>query len=299
MKVIVTAPASTSNLGPGFDCLGLALSLTSTFTVEPSERLVITGCDEAFRTSDNLVLQGFREVCAKAGREAPPVRLDIRANVPVARGLGSSSTCIAGGAAAANALLGNPFSRRELFDICAGFEGHPDNAAPCVLGGLSASFAIGSDDGAPRFHSIPLALDPAWRFAAVIPNYEVRTADARRAMPREISVRDSVFTTSHAIAMTAALASGDEALLSEACADRLHEPCRRRLIPDYEALRALALDMGMAAFFISGSGSTLIAMTKDEARAQAFTRAALERFPRFDAHVLEACATGVEARVDP
>lgn len=293
MFVTVSTPASTSNLGPGFDCLGLALSLRSVFTFEPSDELIVEGCPEAYRNADNLVLQGFRTLCRQAGAEAPTVRLTINAGVPVARGLGSSSTCIAAGAAAANAFLGNPFTKDDLFEICARFEGHPDNAAPCVLGGLTASFV--ADE---RFHALALPISPDWRFAAVIPDYEVKTADARKAMPKEISVKDSVFTTSHAIAMINALASGDEDLLAEACRDRLHEPCRRKLIADYETLRALAFESGASAFFISGSGSTLIAMTKSDETALRFTTAARDRFPSFDAHVLETCREGVEVKVE-
>ena len=157
MFVTVRAPASTSNLGPGFDCLGLALSLYSVFKFETSGELIVEGCPEEFQNEDNLVLQGFRAVYKAAGETAPTVRLTINANVPVARGLGSSSTCIAAGAAAANAFLGGRFSKDELFEICAEFEGHPDNAAPCVLGGLTASFAA---DG--RFHTVPLAIHPDW-----------------------------------------------------------------------------------------------------------------------------------------
>ena len=242
MFVTVRAPASTSNLGPGFDCLGLALSLYSVFTFETSGELIVEGCPEEFQNEDNLVLQGFRAVYKAAGETAPTVRLTINANVPVARGLGSSSTCITAGAAAANAFLGGRFSKDELFEICAEFEGHPDNAAPCVLGGLTASFAA---DG--RFHTVPLAIHPDWKFAVVVPDYEVKTSEAREAMPKDISVKDSVFTTSHCVALVSALASGDESLIRIACEDRLHEPCRRKLIPDYEAVRELALKSGASA----------------------------------------------------
>ena len=139
MQITVRAPASTSNLGPGFDIFGLALSLYSVFTFKRSEVLQISGCPEAFQNEDNLVLQGFREVFREAGQTPFPVKLHIDAEVPVARGLGSSSTCIAAGAAAANAFLGSPFAKDELFQICARFEGHPDNAAPVTFGGRSES----------------------------------------------------------------------------------------------------------------------------------------------------------------
>ena len=200
MKVTVRVPASTSNLGPGYDSLGMALSLQAKFTFEPSDELVIEGCPEAYRNADNLVMQGFRMVCEKAGRPVPAVHLVIDSEVPVARGLGSSSTCIAGGMAAANAMLGNPFTTDDLFQLCTAFEGHPDNAAPAFLGGLTASFM---HEG--RAVAVPFSPDPAWRFVAVIPNYEVRTEEARRIVRRDIDLSAAVHTMSHAIAMVRGL----------------------------------------------------------------------------------------------
>ncbi len=289
MTVSVRVPASTANLGPGYDCLGLALSIYSTFHFERSDALRIEGCPEAYRNDQNLVIQAFWETLRKAGAAPFPVHLVIDADVPVARGLGSSSTCIAAGAAAANAFLGGRFTKDDLFQICSNFEGHPDNAAPAVFGGLTASFA-----GEGKFHTVRFPIDPAWKFVAVIPNYEVRTSEARKAMPKTISVADSVFTTSHAIAMTAALVRGDEALLREACQDRLHEPCRMKLIPDYEAIRSLALEAEMTTFFISGSGSTLMAVTKDIAAADRFIALSHRDFPEFATHILHADLTGAQ-----
>lgn len=294
MKVIVSAPATTANLGPGYDCLGLALTLRSTFTFETADELKIEGCDEAFRGPDNLVLQGFREVWRQAGLEAPAVHLVIDAKIPVARGLGSSSTCIVAGAAAANAMLDECFTPEELFQICSSFEGHPDNAGPCIFGGLTASFKAHTGE---RFHSLPMPIAPEWHFATVIPDYEVRTSEARKAMPHEITVADSVYTTSHAIAMLQALASGDEALLAEAAEDRLHEPCRRKLIPDWAEIRQLAKDAGVAAFLISGSGSTLMAITKDETIAQDFLARVKATRPTFTTHLLRASSEGVKTEI--
>lgn len=293
MKVTVRVPASTSNLGPGYDSLGMALSLQAKFTFEPSDELVIEGCSEAYRNADNLVMQGFRMVCEKAGRPVPAVHLVIDSEVPVARGLGSSSTCIAGGMAAANAMLGNPFTTDDLFQLCTAFEGHPDNAAPAFLGGLTASFM---HEG--RAVAVPFSPDPAWRFVAVIPNYEVRTEEARRIVRRDIDLSAAVHTMSHAIAMVRGLETGDEALVGAACADVLHEPYRRTLIAEYDAMRAMALEAGAATFFISGSGSTMIAATKSEAVAEAFVAKVRETRPDFAARVLTVCYEGTTVTVE-
>lgn len=130
MKLIVTAPGTTANIGPGYDCLGLALTLYSTFTFEPSDVLMIEGCDEAYRNADNFVIKGFAAVYRRVGKQMPPVHLTIEAGIPIARGLGSSSVCFVSGAFAANSFLGEPFSRDELFQLCSAFEGHPRQCSP-------------------------------------------------------------------------------------------------------------------------------------------------------------------------
>ena len=233
-------------------------SLHSVFMFLPSGEWIVEGCPEAYRNADNLVLQGFRTLCREAGAEALTVRLTINAGVPASRaGSGVPRPASPQARPLRTPSSGIPSRRTASFRSVRGFQGHPDNAAPCVLGGLTASFAAGE-----RFHALPLPIAPDWRFATVIPNYEVKTSEARKAMPKEISVKDSVFTTSHAIAMINALASG------------------------------------AAAFFITGSGSTLIAMTKSDETALRFIAAARDRFPGFDAHVLETCREGVEVKVD-
>ena len=145
---------------------------------------------------------------------------------------------------------------------------------------------------------MPFRPDPAWRFAAVIPNYEVRTEEARRIVRRDIDLSAAIHTMSHAVAMVRGLETGDEALVGAACADVLHEPYRRGLIPDYDQLRALAVDMGAAAFFISGSGSTLIAATTSDAKAEGFVRKVREAWPAFDAKVLTVCHEGTTVRIE-
>lgn len=294
MKITVRVPASTSNLGPGYDALGMALSLTATFTFEPSDILVVDGCPEAYRNADNLVIQGFRKVYEKVGKAVPPVHLTIESDVPVARGLGSSSTCIAGGMAAANAMLGNPLTMDDLFQLCTIFEGHPDNAAPAFFGGLTASFMHDN-----KAVAVPFTPNPDWRFVAIIPDYEVRTEEARRIVPKEISLAAGVHTMSHAIAMIRGLETGDEALVGKACVDQLHEPYRRQLIAEYDILRDMALEAGAATFFISGSGSTLIAVTRSENVAQNIVDTVGKHYPHFITKILTVCHEGTTVSVEP
>ena len=308
-KVIVKAPATSANLGPGYDCLGIALSLYSEFEFEESEVLGIEGCPAEYQNEDNLVYRSFRRVYERAGLLCPKVKLCIRADVPVARGLGSSSTCIAAGLLAADAFLaekhpdkrrerglkadeaGGYFSKQELFELATELEGHPDNAAPCLFGGLTASFM---EEGLP--HTVPFACDPDWIFVTVIPDYEVKTEEARKVVKKEVGIADSIYSTSHAIAMIRALEKGDEKLLSLAAKDVLHEPYRRGLIKDYNTVREIALSRGAAAFLISGSGSTMIALTKSGEKAETIRRAVKESCPQFAVLLLQAEQNGASAK---
>lgn len=289
-SLLVKAPATSANLGPGFDCLGLALSLFSEFRFTLREGVLITGCPEEFKNRDNLVYRAFCRTFAAAGEGCPGVRIDIRANVPLARGLGSSSTCIAAGIVAANRFLSGRLSEEALFSIATELEGHPDNAAPCLFGGLTASF---QEEGRPR--TVRFTPHPDWRYLALIPDYEVKTEEARGVLRQETTLSDSVFSVSHAIAMLRALETGDEALLSLAAKDVLHEPYRKRLIPDYDRARELALANGAAAFLISGSGSTMLAPVKRGEKAAGLFRALTEAFPAFQVRELCASMEGTSA----
>lgn len=287
-SVRVRVPASTANIGPGYDCLGMALTLYADFRFTLSDQLIVTGCPEAYRNADNLVLQAFRRVYEKAGKPAPTVKLEIQSDVPVSRGLGSSSTCIVAGLAAANAFLGSPYTKDDLFQFCTDIEGHPDNAAPAVLGGLTASFMTGKTAKTVAFNP-----HEDWRFVAVIPDYEVRTAEARKIVKKEIDLSTAVHSVSHALAMVRGLELGDEALVGAACDDLLHEPYRRTLIKEYGSLRERALKEGTATFFISGSGSTLIAATMKEEVAENFVKSVNAMYPTFGVKILRVCRKGL------
>lgn len=259
-KVTVRVPATSANLGPGFDTLGCALTLYNTLTFERSAKTEVFGCEPRFSGEDNLALVAFRRTCEAAGVTPPPVRLTLSADVPVSRGLGSSATLIVGGAVAADALMSLRLDREALLAVANAMEGHPDNVAPALYGGLVASL---QEKGQP--YAIPLSLADGLHFCAFVPDYEVRTHDARDVLPKTVPFFDATFNAAHVAVLVAALAEGRDDLIRLSLRDRLHQPYRRPLMAEYGEVEAAALSAGAVAFFLSGSGSTLMALYRDAA----------------------------------
>lgn len=259
-SVTVRVPGSSANLGPGFDSLGVALSIYNTFTFTLADKTSVTGCDAAYCGEDNLAIVAFRAACDYRGVAAPAVSLAIFSDVPVSRGLGSSSTLFVGGILAADTLLSLGLSKNEMLVIANGLEGHPDNVAPAIFGGITASML---SDGVPR--ALPLSLHPSLKFCAFIPDFETKTRDARAVLPRTVPFTDAVYNASRVAVLIPALAAGDTEALALALSDKLHEPYRKSLIHEFSEVETAAKASGAVAFFISGSGSTLMALYTDAA----------------------------------
>lgn len=266
-KIIVRVPATTANIGPGFDSMGCALALYNYITCEvlPAGKLVITGCPEPYQNEENLAVQGYRAVLSRLGLPNEGLSLNIRAEIPVCRGLGSSAAMIAGGAAAANLLHGASLSSAELLAVTNEIEGHPDNLAPAIYGGLTASLV---EDGIPR--TVRLPLSPTLRWVAAIPNFELSTHLARAVLPKEVTFVDAVYNASHVAVLVGALGRGDRELIAMALRDRLHQPYREKLIPEYNKVKTAAEQCGAIAFCISGAGPTLLALTDEASFAAQF-----------------------------
>ena len=286
----ISVPATSANLGIGYDTLGMAVSLYSHFTFERADALEITGCPEEFRNADNLVYVSFVDALREWGEEPFPVRLDIQTEVPVARGLGSSSTCVVDGIMAAAALTSHTVDRAELVRIAAAVEGHPDNVAPAILGGAVCSFT--PEGGLPR--CLRYEVSDKLRFITVIPPYEVHTSEARKVVPQEIPLADAVWQMGRIAGMTRGLETGDLDLVSAANDDRLQEPYRRKLIPDYDAVRACCLEGGAKTMWISGSGSTLMAVTDDTIVAKFLQVKLREQFPDCETRILTCDTEGAQ-----
>jgi homoserine kinase len=212
----------------------------------------------------------MRRVAERAGRALPPVDVRQMNGIPLARGLGSSSAAIVGGCVAANELLGRPLTERELLAVAVEIEGHPDNVAPALFGGLTVCYATetGTDCLRLRPKNPPRAV-------VAIPEYEVETEKARKALPHRVPRVDAVLNVGRAAAIVAAFAAGDHAPLRAAMADRLHQPYRAHLVPGMDETIAAALEAGALGACLSGSGPTILALThgREEAVADAMRQA--------------------------
>ena len=257
-RVTIRVPATTANLGPGFDAFGCALSLYTDVTFEETDfGLEITGCDEAFTGPDNMAYTSYCAVLASLSEEVRGVKIHIDAHIPICRGLGSSAALLVAGAMGANVLRGSKLSTQGLLNITNAMEGHPDNLAPAFYGGLTASMV---DNGLPVTVNFPL--HPGWEFLALVPDFNLATTLARSVLPTDIPRPDAVYNISHGAMVLKALELGDEKLLRNAMQDRLHQNYRKSLIQDYDQIEGLVCTTG-AAFCLSGAGPTLLCLTQN------------------------------------
>ena len=253
--VTITVPATTANLGPGFDCLGCALNRYAVFTADLQQGVTVTGCDAAYCNEDNLFVTAFLAAAQAWGLSVPGIRVDIRSDIPVSRGLGSSAALIVGGVMAADALTKAGKTKEEMLKVANRLEGHPDNVAPALYGGLRLSMVQGD-----AVVSVPLPIHSAVRFLALIPPFALSTKAARAALPATVPHADAVFNAAHLAMLLQALAKGDAALIRQALQDRLHQPYRFPLIAESDDIRHLADALGADGFFISGAGPTLMCL---------------------------------------
>jgi homoserine kinase len=256
-----TAPASTSNLGPGFDCLGMALSLPLTVTAAriPDGFRILRrgeGSDLALDPHRDPVLHAFRHLCRAAHAPVPTVALTIRSAIPVARGLGSSAAAIVAGLTLANHWLGGRFDDDALLAEAIRLEGHPDNVAPSLRGGLILSFPRPGG----RVEALKLRPPRGIGITLVVPAIRVGTKEARALLPKSISLHDAAANTARALALLTAIAQRRFDLLADALVDVYHVPHRARLIPSYEAVVHAGMRAGAHGVTISGSGPTLLAL---------------------------------------
>jgi homoserine kinase len=270
-QVTVRVPASTSNLGPGFDCLGVALRIYNSVTV--------TGGRLPEQPHPEMVSQAVGRFFKQARRRAFPFSFSIVEEIPRSRGLGSSATIRLGILHGLNQLSGDPLDRLMLFQLCADLEGHPDNAAPATFGGFTVVGSARSADRTARRGVSTIQrfkVSPRLYFVLLIPEFEIRTSMARKVLPSKISHAAAVENCANACAVAAAFASKGYEKLRGTFADHLHQPFRAKLMPFLPIVVAAAEKAGALGAFLSGSGSTICAVTlKDPSRvAAAMKRAA-------------------------
>lgn len=262
--VTVQVPATTANLGPGFDCLGVALNLYNCFQFTQKEvsaapvEITVNGEEAAgvSTTSDSLIYRAFAHLYEHFGQSPPPVKINIDLGVPLSRGLGSSATAIVGGLLAANKLAGNPLENQDLLQLAIALEGHPDNIVPAFLGGCRLAVPTDKDW---EICDIP------WSESLVpvlaIPNFELSTQEARSVLPSQFSRDVAIFNASHLGLLLRAIETGRGNWIKLGMQDQLHQPYRQQLIPNYTDVESAALSAGAYGVAISGAGPTLLAIT--------------------------------------
>jgi homoserine kinase len=259
-RVRVSVPATTANLGPGFDCLGMALSIANIIDAEVVESgltIDITGegSRSLVRDERNRIYQCMVEVFKLLDFEVPGLHLRLHCGVPVERGLGSSATAAVGGLAAANKLCGEPLSDDELLKMACKWEGHPDNITPAVLGGLAVS--VMADDEV-IYTRLPV---PSLKVVLFVPDFAMQTEKAREVLPGFVPYKDAVHNVGRVALLVAVLAGGHTELLPIAIDDRLHEPYRAKIFPELMLFFQAAREAGASAACLSGSGSNILALT--------------------------------------
>jgi homoserine kinase len=269
VRVHVRVPATSANLGPGFDALGLALALYNEVTAAEADGVTVSvegeGAGRLPAGAENVVARGVRQAYEAAGRPFKGVALTCVNRVPTARGLGSSAAAWVGGLVAGNALLGSPLSRDALLALAARAEGHPDNVAAALLGGLTVSCALA--DG--RVVAVTLPVPGGVRWVVLVPETTSATAEARAVLPATYSRADAVFNVQRVALLLAALQSGRLDALGHALDDRLHQPHRLRLFPWMPAVAQAARAAGALGCVLSGAGPSLLAAVSGDAEAVA------------------------------
>ena len=256
----IKVPATTANMGPGLDTLGVAFKLYNRFIVEEIENgLEIFGCDEEFANSDNLVYTTMLKTFKKLKKIPKGVKLTFKTEIPVSGGLGSSATCILAGITAANRLCGDVLTKQEVLNFACVIEGHPDNVTPALVGGMTVSIMNEKDD---YYNKIPIS--GGIKFCALIPKLQLSTKASRAVLPETIPFKDAVYNVGRVSMLIAALVNGDYKGVKLGCKDKLHQPYRMGLIKNYSEISSFVKETEALGVFLSGAGPTIMVMLKKD-----------------------------------
>lgn len=268
MEIRVKSPASSANLGPCFDCAGIALPLYNVVkTKKTNDGKIVVIIDEKgdvrrFEVDEkNIIFQSFKKFHEKTNTEMSGYEVNVETEIPIARGLGSSASVIAGALIGANELNGKPLSEHDLINIAASIEGHPDNTTPALTGG----FVVASieDDGNVLYEKIKWCND--WKISVCIPDYKLLTELARSVLPKEINFKDAVYNIQKSAQLITAITNGNEDIMRSALKDRIHQPYREKLIPGMvDIIEKLREEQNVLGCVLSGAGPTLAVITKGD-----------------------------------
>ena len=280
--VRVKAPATTANMGPGYDCLGMALDVWNTIEIEvldsgePVVEVTGEGAGELGTGRDNLVYRSMEFLFQDAEQEMPLVRIRCDNAIPLARGMGSSAAAIAGGLVAANAICSQDYTPNDLLEMAATIEGHPDNVAAAVLGGMQLVISDKTEEGS-RLYTVPINVPPGLHAVVFVPQVRITTEDARAVLPEKVTMADAVHNMGRVGLLVASMATNHPEYLAIATQDLLHQPYRQPLFPAMKVIFKAALDAGALGVFLSGSGSTVLALTQGREMTVAYEMAEAAR----------------------
>lgn len=279
----IRVPATTANLGPGFDTLGISLNLYNKFTFEEiSKGIEIIGALDNEKDIDNLVYTSMLKTFESIGYKPKGMRINIEANIPVSRGLGSSSTCILAGVMGANKIAGSPLLIEDIFELATEIEGHPDNIGPALFGGFVTSLM---EDSRVYYNKIDLA--KGIKFVAIIPDFKLSTKIARQVLPKNISHKAAVENISRVSLLISALSNGKFDLLKPALKDNLHEPYRGKLIKNFDEILNKIYEFKALGGYLSGGGPTIMAIVSQDNNTFKQEMEAYFRFINYNWKVLE------------
>lgn len=290
----VKVPATTANLGPGFDVLGMALTRYSEFECEHSDEVIVevSGLEShKINIENNLVIESMNHLFKYTNKYPKGYKLNINNNIPLARGMGSSAAAIIGGLLMADFLVGSKLSKYEILRLATDIEGHPDNVAPALFGNLVLSTVTENNE------IIYKEITPFENLECVvfIPDYEVSTKDSRGVLPNQFSMKDLVHNMANTSLLSIGFLTGDVEMISKTMKDKIHEPYRKKLIKNFDELESAAINNGAFSFSLSGSGSTVIAYCKKENAdnvKNAFEEVALKYGISGKSEVLSPCING-------
>lgn len=295
----IQIPATSANLGSGFDSLGVALNLYNYVWIEETDEIDISSNDvvDVPRDESNLIYWSAERLYKECGKTLPGLKIIQENNIPMTRGLGSSSACIAAGLIAANRFLGSPLSQHDLVNLACKIEGHPDNTTPALLGGLVTA---AMENG--RVYSVSVPVAKNIRFGVFIPPFELKTEVARNALPNEYTRENAVYNLSRSSLMTAALFSGSLENLRVAVQDSIHQPFRKKFINGVDTVFRMTYELGSYGTYISGAGPSIIAII-DNNLEDTFNKYALPHLESrgindWQFHVLKADDDGAKVLIE-